>query len=112
MIQAGADQGGSPLTSVLLTNSASEGGFRAGPPSLTSRAELGEREGGLRRVDRDERFGELLLASDDLAAVALELTGPGTGRAKRLTLLDERCDVALEALDAGIRIRHDSTYDV
>jgi predicted DNA-binding protein (MmcQ/YjbR family) len=52
-----------------------------------------------------------VLAGDDLAPVALELGGLGTGRAKRLTLLDERRDVALESLDAGIRIRHDPTYD-
>ncbi len=53
-----------------------------------------------------------MLAGDDLAPVALEFGGLGTGRAKRLTMLDERRDFALESLDAGIRIRHDPTYDV
>ena len=52
-----------------------------------------------------------MLPGDDLAPVALELGGLGTGRAKRLTLLDERRDFALESLDTGIRIRHDPTYD-
>ena len=53
-----------------------------------------------------------MLPGDDLAPVALELAGLGTSRAKRLALLDERRDFALKSLDAGIRIRHDSTYDV
>ena len=53
-----------------------------------------------------------MLPSNDLAAVCLELGGLGTGGAKRLAALDERRDIALEGLDAGIRFRHDSTYDV
>jgi predicted DNA-binding protein (MmcQ/YjbR family) len=52
-----------------------------------------------------------VLPGDDLATVLLELGGIRTGRAKGLALLDERRDLALEALDAGVRIRHDSTYD-
>ena len=52
-----------------------------------------------------------MLAGDDLSAVPLELGSLGTGRAQRLPLLDERRDVALEGLDAGIRICHDSRYD-
>ena len=53
-----------------------------------------------------------MLAGDDLAAIALELAGFGAARSKRLALLDERGNVALEALDAGITVCHDSTYDV
>ena len=53
-----------------------------------------------------------MLAGDNLAPVALELSGLAAGCAKGLTLLDERRDFALESLDAGIRIRHDPTYDV
>jgi hypothetical protein len=53
-----------------------------------------------------------MLARDDLPAVALELPGFGADGAKLLTARDERRDVALEALDAGIRIRHNQSYDV
>ena len=53
-----------------------------------------------------------MLTGDDLAPVALELARLGAGGAKRLTLLDERRDVALEHLDPGVLVRHNSTYDV
>ena len=53
-----------------------------------------------------------MLPGDDLAPVALEVVSLGARGAKRLTLLDESRDFALEAVDAGIRFRHDSTYDV
>src|SRR5205085_9614219 len=42
---------------------------------------LGDRESGLRRVNRDQRLGELMLTGDDLAPVALELARLGTGGA-------------------------------
>jgi len=77
-----------------------------------TRGVLGERERRLRRVNRDQRLGQLVLAGDDLAPVALELPGLAARRTKRLALVDERRDFALETLDAGIRFRHDSTYDV
>jgi hypothetical protein len=105
------------LAAVLLAPEQSrrnEGGFRrraALSLSWKTGAVSGGRERGLRRVDRDQRLGELVLAGDDLAAVLFELAGLGTGGAKRLPLLDERRDLALEALDAGVRIRHDSRYD-
>ena len=53
-----------------------------------------------------------MLTGDDLAPVALELARLGAGGAKRLTLLDEHRDFALEQLDPGVLVRHDSTYDV
>ena len=53
-----------------------------------------------------------MLAGDDLPAVVLELARLGARRTKRLALLDESRNIALESLDAGICFCHDSTYDV
>ena len=52
-----------------------------------------------------------MLAGDNVPAILFEVASLGMARAQRLALLDERRDFALETLDAGIRIRHDSTYD-
>jgi hypothetical protein len=71
----------------------------------------GEREGGLRRVDRDQHLGELMLSGDDLPPVALELRWLGAGRTELLTARDERRDVALERFDAWV-LRHDHSYDI
>ena len=71
----------------------------------------GEREGGLRRVDRDQRLRELVLARDDVTTVALQLAGLGSARAQLLAMLDEHRDLTLEGFDAGVCLSHDSTYD-
>ena len=52
-----------------------------------------------------------MLAGDNVAPVALELTGLGAACAQLLTVLDERRDLTLEGFNAGVRLSHNSTYD-
>jgi len=71
----------------------------------------GQCEGGLRRVDRDQRLRELVLARNDVTPVALQLAGLGSACAQLLAMLDEHRDLTLEGFDAGVCLCHDSTYD-
>jgi len=51
----------------------------------------------------EEHFERAVPARHDLPAIPLELIRLRSRRAKRLTLLDERCDFSLDGLDAGLQ---------
>ena len=56
---------------------------------------------GCGKVALDQRLDELLLGSDELDAVALELLGACSDRAERLALVDEPADLFAERFDRG-----------
>ena len=66
--------------------------------------------GGRRSVPADQRVHEVLLALDELHAVALELLVRSVDRAQGLPLVDKSANLVAERLD-GWKFDHDCAHD-